>query len=264
MVCRLHVSHSCNLCGGVKADVQEARVDIISLVNGSFVGVRWQLFDSPCLPRPEKCLFVGIFVLYSTLVFSASGLFHTIEMKEARFQIFQKIDMSAIYLMIAGSCVPIIGILMRGLFRNVLIFLQWLFAIGSIALLWILAKPIFPLIVAICLGMGLIGCLGCWHFWKATGWHGITWALGSTFGCILGAVTELVARPVLWPGVVGSHEAFHLLVMFGTVFHVTFISKYVVPYHAYRSGDLSYDSSRRIAFSEQGLNTIGSLDLVPS
>jgi hemolysin III len=198
--------------------------------------------------NPKRCVFISVFVVCSTLVYSASGLFHTIEMNEARFQIFQKIDMSAIYLMIAGSCTLIIGILMRGLFRSVLLILQWTFAVSGIALLWILAKPIYPLMVALYLGMGLVGCLGCWHFWKATGWQGIAWALGGTFWYILGAVTELVDWPVLWPGVVGSHEVFHLLVMLGTVFHVVFIIKYVIPYPD-RNVDAELVPSRRVALS---------------
>ena len=41
---------------------------------------------------------------------------------------------------------------------------------------------------------------------------------------------NLLRRPILWPGVFGVHDLFHLLVMAGGLAHFWFILKVVVPF----------------------------------
>ena len=46
----------------------------------------------------------------------------------------------------------------------------------------------------------------------------------------VGAVLNLLRWPVLWPGLFGAHELFHLFVLAGSLAHYRFILRVVVPF----------------------------------
>ncbi|MFO0957675.1 MAG: hemolysin III family protein [Isosphaeraceae bacterium] len=50
----------------------------------------------------------------------------------------------------------------------------------------------------------------------------------------IGAIINLAGWPRPWPGVVGSHELFHLLVIAGSMAHFRLMLDVVIPF---RSGD---------------------------
>jgi hemolysin III len=179
-------------------------------------------------PRRRACALV--FGLCMTVLYAASGLFHALQLPADDLRVYQKIDMSAIYLMIAGSCTPIMVLLLTGRFRTVLLTGEWLFAAAGIAALWVFPKSDHRVMVGLYLGMGWLGCAGLWHYWRATGWRGLTWAVAGAGFYTLGAIIELANWPVIWLGVVGSHELLHLFDIAGTLCHIVFILKYVLPY----------------------------------
>jgi hemolysin III len=53
--------------------------------------------------------------------------------------------------------------------------------------------------------------------------------LGGAFYTV-GALLNVLHWPVLWPGVVGPHEVFHLFVLAGSTAHVLFVLRVVAPY----------------------------------
>jgi hemolysin III len=179
--------------------------------------------------RPRR-LSVLVFGLCTIAVYSASGLYHALQLPPAELRVFQRLDMSAIYLMIAGTCTPVAGILLRGRFRAILLTGVWSLALVGIGSLWVRPKPDHAVLVGTYLGMGWLGMAGVWHYWRATGWRGLSWALAGGIFYTLGAVFELARWPILVPGVIGSHELLHFCDMAGTGCHIVFISKYVLPY----------------------------------
>lgn len=179
---------------------------------------------------PAKRFYAMLFGGCVVLLYSASGLFHALKLPQAELRVFQKIDMSAIYLMIAGSATAIAGPLLRGWFRRIVVAGQWAFAAGGIAALWVLPKPVHPVMVSLYLAMGWLATAGLWHYWKATGWGGVSWVMAGSGLYTGGAVIELLNWPVLIPGRLGSHEILHLADMAGTACHLVFIMKYVLPY----------------------------------
>ena len=46
----------------------------------------------------------------------------------------------------------------------------------------------------------------------------------------VGALINLLGRPVIWAGVFGSHDLFHLFVIAGSLCHFWFILKVVIPF----------------------------------
>lgn len=173
---------------------------------------------------------VLVFGLCTIAVYSASGLYHALRLPPAELRVFQRLDMSAIYLMIAGTCTPVAGILLRGRFRAILLSGVWILALVGIGSLWVVPKPDHAVLVGTYLGMGWLGMAGVWHYWRATGWRGLSWALAGGMFYTLGAVFELARWPILVPGVIGSHELLHFCDMAGTGCHIVFIAKYVLPY----------------------------------
>jgi hemolysin III len=175
-------------------------------------------------------LSVLVFGLCTIAVYSASGFYHALRLPPAELRVFQRLDMSAIYLMIAGTCTPVAGILLRGRFRAILLTGVWILALVGIGSLWVVPKPDHAVLVGTYLGMGWLGMAGVWHYWRATGWRGLSWALAGGMFYTLGAVFELARWPILVPGVIGSHELLHFCDMAGTGCHIVFITKYVLPY----------------------------------
>ncbi len=175
-------------------------------------------------------LSVLVFGLCMIALYSASGVYHALRLPPADLRVYQRIDMSAVYLMIAGTCTPVAGILLRGRFRTILLTGVWVLALLGIASLWALPKPDHAVLVGIYLGMGWLGMAGVWHYWRANGWRGIRWALGGGLFYTVGAAVELARCPVLVPGVVRSHELVHFCDMAGTACHIVFVLKYVLPY----------------------------------
>jgi hemolysin III len=175
-------------------------------------------------------LCVVVFALCMVVLYSASGLYHALRLPPDELRVYQRLDMSAIYLMVAGSCTPIAGLLLRGPFRAVLLIGVWLFAAVGIAALWAMPRPDYGILVGTYLGMGWLGMSGIWQYWRATGWRGMTWIAGGAMFYTAGAVFELANWPVLWPGVVRSHELLHFCDMAGTCCHLVFVLKYVLPY----------------------------------
>ena len=179
---------------------------------------------------PVRRLAAVVFGVSAVVLYTASGLYHALRLPPEDLRVFQRIDMSAIYLLIAGSCTPMMVVLLRGRFRAVLLVGQWLFAAVGIAALWLLPKPDHSVLVGTYLAMGWLGAAGLWPFWRARGWGGVRWAVGGLLFYTAGAVIELAGWPVVWTGVVRSHELLHLCDIAGTACHLVFIVRYVLPY----------------------------------
>src|SRR5439155_3382112 len=102
------------------------------------------------------------------LLYLASGTFHGLHYAtpdEKRF--FQKLDMSAVYLLIAGSYTPVLSILLRGAWRKRFLLMTWLFAGAGAACLWLLPKAPHWVMVALYLGVGWAGFMPIVQYYRA-------------------------------------------------------------------------------------------------
>ncbi len=200
----------------------------------------WALFATLILQRlthgdRSRQVSVTIFGLSMVLLYFASGLFHGLRIPWSQLVLFQKFDQSAIYILIAGTCTPIMAILLTGAFRRWLLGGIWLLAFVGIACLWLLPKMPHSATVGLYLGMGWFGMVGTWRYFQAVGWRGMIWALAGDALYTLGAVMELAQWPVIWPGVIRAHEMLHLCDMVATYCHFVFIVRFVIPYRPLQS-----------------------------
>jgi hemolysin III len=187
----------------------------------------------------SRHLAVSIYGLSMILLFLASGTFHGLHYsnpEEMRF--FQKIDQSAVYILIAGTNTPLMTILLQGRLRKWCLRFVWAIAFTGAASLWLLPKPPHPLVVSLYVGLGYLGTVPIFHYYRAVGWRAMNWLwIGAGF-YTLGAVCELTQWPVIIPGWVQSHEVLHLCDSAACFAFFIFIIRHVinfsVPYSSKR------------------------------
>ena len=78
--------------------------------------------------------------------------------------------------------------------------------------------------------MGWLGLTAGSQLFKAVGWHGVFWGLLGGLLYTTGGVCDAVGWPVLYPGLIRSHEILHLCDMGGTFAHVVFVIRFVLPF----------------------------------
>jgi hemolysin III len=197
----------------------------------------WAIFAFLVLIRGTQShhrISVVIFGFSMILLYTASGVFHGVPFSKtdnpAVFLFFQRIDRSAIFVLIAGSNTPLIVTLLSRVWRRWFLCGIWTLALAGAACIWILAKPPHEAIIVICMGLGLLGFLPAAHYYRAVGWRAMNWALAGCVLYALGAVCELIEWPVLsdYPVRVGYHEVFHLFNAAASVVFFLFVARYIV------------------------------------
>ena len=153
--------------------VFELRDPISSLSH--FATALWAVYATLLMLRltgPDRGRRIAVTIYGATMVllFLASGLFHGLYYdtpEERRF--FQKLDQSAVYLLIAGTNTPLLTILLSGPWRTWFLRMVWTLAFAGVACQWLLPKPPHALVVGLYLGLGWLGAIPVLHYYRAVG-----------------------------------------------------------------------------------------------
>ncbi len=176
---------------------------------------------------------VLIYGLSMILLFFASGLFHGLyyETTEQR-RFFQKLDQSAVYILIAGTNTPVMAVLLRGAWRKWFLSMVWTLALTGVACQWLLPKPPHALVVGLYLSLGWLGAVPMVHYYRAVGWRAMNWAVLGALLYTFGAICELVQWPVIVPGWIQAHEVLHLSDTAANMAFFVFIIRHVISFPA--------------------------------
>lgn len=173
------------------------------------------------LPR---MISLAIFVFGAVLLLSVSGTYHLLAANGSAREVMRVLDHAAIFTLIACSFTPIHFILFRGVGRWGPLILIWGFAIVAITCksIYFSTMPEW-LGLSLYLGMGWIGLASGSALYRRFGFAFVAPILWGGLAYSVGALLDHLKWPVLVPGVVRSHEIFHVAVLIGLAFHWSFI-----------------------------------------
>lgn len=173
-------------------------------------GTAWQIVS---------CSVYGITLV---LLYAASTLYHSLSSSRWK-RIFQVIDHSAIYLLIAGTYTPFTLVLLRGGWGWTLFGLVWIFSLAGI-LLKVFFLGRFPILsTALYLAMGWIVVIAAKPMLQRIPGPGLLWLLAGGLAYTLGVVF------FAWRRMPFHHAVWHGFVLAGSVCHYFAVLLYVLP-----------------------------------
>ncbi len=167
-----------------------------------------------------------VFILSMMILYGASTTYHTFDISQKVNRILQKIDHSAISLLIAGTYTPVCVLVLKQPTGRNLCILVWSIAIAGILikLFWITCPKWFSSVLYIGMGWACVTAFPSLlsdlnrtaFYWFLAG--GILYTAGGVIYAL--KVPAFNARHKNF----GTHEIFHLFVMGGSICH--FIAMY--------------------------------------
>lgn len=181
--------------------------------------------------RSRGCLLkqVGfaIFTASQLICFFGSWLYHAVRQPPEAIDWYIRLDYIGIFLLIAGTTTPVMLIVMTGVWRWGSLLIVWGMA-GTGILLRALNVPLpDETSTAMYIAMGWTGLLCYCELARRLSRRALRpiWLGGLIYS--IGAIINELKWPVLWPGVIGTHELFHLFVMAASWCHFLFMLRVV-------------------------------------
>ncbi len=171
--------------------------------------------------RSKKTFWFSLeFCLATLFMLSMSFVYHMMEVGGTTRAVMLRLDIAAIFVLIASTFTVVHGILFSGWRRWGIILLVWLIAATGATLRTIFLHSI-PSSVGdgIFLMMGWIGAVSAWLLWRRYRWHAVGPVLIGGLFYTIGALINTFQWPVLIGKVWGPHETFHLFVLGGLGVH---------------------------------------------
>ena len=156
------------------------------------------------------------------LVYICSTLYHSLVRTRAR-HVFQVLDHSSIYLLIAGTYTPFTLIALRGRLGWFIFGVVWSLAIAGVVFKSFAVARFAVASAAVYLFQGWFIVIAARPLLHAIGWHGMIWLGAGGLAYTLGIVFFALDRLRYF------HAAWHVFVLTGSVAHYFAILFYVVP-----------------------------------
>ncbi len=176
---------------------------------------------------PNAIFSTLVYSITLTTLFGVSAIYHRPQWNDKRRAFMRRLDHAAIFLIIAGTCIPIsllgvrgeigiqilslvlaacsVGILKESFWINSP---KWVTALLYVGVSWLIT-PFIP------------------QLWSALGTTNFGFLLGGGIFYTVGAVFYAMKRPKLFPHIFGYHELFHVFVIFGAICHFIVIYRLV-------------------------------------
>jgi len=166
-----------------------------------------------------------IFAITLVLVYLCSTLYHSLVLTRAR-HVFQVLDHSAIYLLIAGTYTPFTLVSLRGPLGWWLFGVVWTMAVAGVIFKSLAVNRFAVASAVVYLLQGWFMVFAAHPLLQAIGWHGMTWIVAGGLAYSLGIVFFALDRLRYF------HATWHVFVLAGSVAHYCAILFYVVPQRA--------------------------------
>jgi hemolysin III len=169
---------------------------------------------------PWKTFSFAVYGVTLVALYTSSTLYHSIRGKAKPF--FQKLDHSAIYLLIAGTYTPFTLVSLRGAWGWTTFAIIWALAIIGIAQEALLKKRNHILSVSLYIGMGWFALLIIKPLARAIPAPGLTWLVVGGIFYTVGVLFYALDKKLKF-----GHEIFHVFVLGGSVCHYVTIFSYI-------------------------------------
>jgi channel protein (hemolysin III family) len=164
------------------------------------------------------------FAVASLFLLSMSFVYHMMEIGSTSRAVMLRLDVAAVFVLIASTFTAIHGMLFTGWRRWAIIAVLWCIAVVGITLRTVFFDSISPVVgVGIFLLMGWFGACSSYLLWKHYGWAAVRPVVVGGLFYTVGAIVHATDRLVIIEQVWGPHETFHLLVLAGLGTHWAFV-----------------------------------------
>jgi hemolysin III len=159
----------------------------------------------------------------------ASAVYHGAVVDEPTRDRLCRVDHCGIFLLIAGTYTPILTHLVVGAPWRRELGAVWLAAGtgGGVILVRGLLPPPLATTIYLVLGWSALALYGHLRRTRPASEVNLLMEGGAYYS--VGAAVNLVGWPAPWPGVVGAHEVFHVLVLAGALAHYVFLYRLLGP-----------------------------------
>ena len=161
----------------------------------------------------------AVFAMAAVLLYLTSTLFHALPESRAK-RIFQILDHSAIYFLIAGTYTPFTLGVLRGTWGWTLFTIVWGLAVIGTVLKAFGGIRYNTASTIVYLAMGWLVLIAAGHVWAVVPTWGIFWLLAGGIAYTAGAVFFLAERIKYF------HFVWHLFVVAGTACHFVAVLRY--------------------------------------
>jgi hemolysin III len=188
--------------------------------------VLWRL-----TPRdPVKRFGLMVYGLTLAVCYLGSTLYHAVRLPPDEIAGFENFDHVGVILFIAGTVTPVALVVLSGRWKWGMLTLTWLFAATGIVLrLTGAIQAILPCTLYY-LGMGWLVLFCSIELVRRLPGPAVAVLAAGGLLYTAGAVFHVMRGPVVYPGVFGGHEIFHLFVLAGSLVHFVFFVRVVVPF----------------------------------
>ena len=174
----------------------------------------------------ERAAF-GVYGGSLILLYLVSTLYHALPLPRHRLRKLRTLDHIAIYFLIAGTYTPIALVTLHGRFGWSLLTAVWLIAMAGIPFkLFFLDAPVW-ISTSTYLGMGYLALFAVPLIARVVPWSGLLWLVMGGAAYTVGAIIYSRERPNPFPGLLGHHEIWHVLVLIGSACHFAFMVYHV-------------------------------------
>lgn len=194
----------------------------------SAFGLAFLIYYSAVQATPWHIVSFSIYGASMILLYTASTLYHSLNVSEKATELLHKIDHMMIYVLIAGSYTPICLIPLRGGWGWSLFGVAWFLAITGILLkiFWFNAPRWISTIFYI--GMGWVVVIAFVPLIKNIPTAGVIWLVAGGISYTIGAVIYGLKKPNIFKKYLGFHEIFHVFVLGGSFCHFVLMFKYIL------------------------------------
>ena len=178
---------------------------------------------------PGKVVSLTIYGVSLTLLFLASGIYHSVEANPGAMLKLRKFDHSAIYLLIAGTYTPICFNMLEGFWKWGMLGIVWGLALIGIGVkIFFIHAPRW-VTAGVYVIMGWLCVIGGQEIIAALPVGALIWMVVGGVIFTLGAIVYITKAMDFVPGVFGFHEVWHIFVILGALAHFIAIAFYIAP-----------------------------------